>query len=340
MTDPPETEQVALEARLKELDDDRLVAMAEGLERLKTRGQERKRRFGPAVVAKVEQDIAQVSAHFQSTLHRFDQMIAPDIFGADEESVPYGLARSKAVHDRPGGMMVGGRDVSRPGYQVHAPATGPRRDWAPRHQIFPGRTIPADVLTDALAQLEYRVRQENPAAFIAVNDEGLDVCKVIADDLNLSVPVDVVDGSARESLTWRSRVTDHRPAVGTAMVVGHFAWSGETLARAAKMTIERLHPKRICILVLACSQDALSRMESLTRALPPSEPLAGFEVPCLAADPDVTFGAHRVSITIEQDGYVFDMPDKSRSKILRTDLEKSRALLATQEHRSSEWQSG
>lgn len=115
---------------------------------------------------------------------------------------------------------------------------------------------------EALARIENVLIAQRPDRLVAVNDEGWAIAQFMNHNLGLGIPISRLIGSAADGLMWADVAAGGFDA-GLVAVIGHVAWTGQTLREAVEWSQGRFHPRGIFTAVLATSRLALDCMKGV-----------------------------------------------------------------------------
>jgi hypothetical protein len=144
----------------------------------------------------------------------------------------------------------------------------------------------------ALARMEQLVSRISPDVLVAVNEEGLAICRLLADDLRLKAQIVTIYG-AGDRLSWDASTGHHAKA--SVCVIGHVAWTGETLACAANLARSRFETEQVTSLVLASTFRAVNHIRAG----------GDFGFHCLVPHPRVDLPINARSIRISNNAFAF-----------------------------------
>ena len=119
-----------------------------------------------------------------------------------------------------------------------------------------------DQTNEALARVQNHFLSTPPGAIVAMNQEGQSIAQVVAQDLGLTIPIFTVHGSAGDRLEWQDTAARLRAGVPVC-IVGHVAWSGETIQEVVRMTRQRFGGIPVSVAVLAASTRAAERTDAV-----------------------------------------------------------------------------
>jgi len=116
--------------------------------------------------------------------------------------------------------------------------------------------VQGEAAVQALARMENSIDFYKPDMLVGMNAEGFGISQVVKADLGLTVPIVKAYGDATTVELEGAQGLHPR----TVCIVGHVAWSGETLERARKLLGSRYNTDRIFGAVLVASTSAAERL--------------------------------------------------------------------------------
>jgi hypothetical protein len=172
--------------------------------------------------------------------------------------------------------------------------------------------------------MENNVALHKPDVIVAVNDEGLGISHVINADLKLNVPILRAYGTPATGIDFKAT---QGVTPGVVCVVGHVAWSGETLAKTMGLVSTVYGTTRVFGAVLIASNSAIERLQS-------QGPFA-YHQAIEATKIDLGFDP-ATGFSIQQDSYIIGTGEDALP-VTREGLRLARSRMATDYRASIEF---